>query len=93
MMLAKVIGTMNATLKHERLEGAKVLMLQPLGDDLAPKGAPFLAVDKLQAGVGTTVLAVKEGGSALLAYGDGKAPVHAAVLGIVDMVGEEVVSD
>lgn len=91
MLLAKVIGTMNATLKHPRLEGAKILMLQPLGDDLTPKGAPFLAVDKVQAGVGATVLAVKEGGSALMAYGDKQAPVHAAVLGIVDMVGDTIV--
>ena len=88
MMLAKVIGTMNATLKHPLLEGSKILMLQPLSENLEPKGAPFLAVDKVQAGVGATVLAVKEGGSAQIAYGSKEAPVHAAVLGIVDQVGD-----
>jgi ethanolamine utilization protein EutN len=91
MLLAKVIGTMNATLKHPRLEGAKVLMIQPLTDDLAPKGTPFLAIDTVQAGVGATVVAVREGGSALIAYGDKEAPVHAAILGIVDQVKGEPV--
>lgn len=91
MLLAKVIGTMNATLKHPRLEGSTILMLQPLSDDLTPKGAPFLAVDTVQAGVGATVLAVREGGSAQMAFGNKNAPVHAAILGIVDQVGDVVV--
>lgn len=84
MLIARVIGTMNATLKHPLLEGAKILLIQPLTDDLEPKGTPFLAIDTVQAGVGATVVAVREGGSALIAYGNKEAPVHAAILGIVD---------
>lgn len=88
MMLAKVIGTVTATLKHPRLEGHKLMMVQPLSDTLEPKGAPFIAVDTVQAGIGATVVLAREGGSALIAIGDKQAPVHAAILGIVDAVGD-----
>lgn len=92
MILAKVIGTMNATLKHPELEGRKILMIQPLTDELKPKGTPFLAIDNVQAGVGAIVLAVREGGSALIACGTKTAPIHAAILGIVDMVGDQTIA-
>jgi microcompartment protein CcmK/EutM len=88
MLIARVIGTINATLKHEAFEGHKILLVQPLTDDLKDKGDPFLAVDVVQAGVGATVLVAREGGSARIAVGDDHAPIHAAILGIVDMVGE-----
>lgn len=92
MLIAKVIGTMNATLKHPDYEGHKILLVQPLGDDLAEKGDAFLAVDTVQAGVGATVLVVREGGSARIAVGKDDAPVHAAILGIVDMVGDKTIA-
>jgi ethanolamine utilization protein EutN len=88
MLLAKVIGTMNATLKHESCEGHKLLLVQPLTEDLEPKGDPFIAVDSVQAGVGATVLVVREGGAARISAGQDDAPIHAAILGIVDMVGD-----
>jgi ethanolamine utilization protein EutN len=82
---------MNATLKHEAFKGLKVLLVQPLTDDLQEKGETFLAVDVVQAGIGATVLVAMEGGSARIAVGDDNAPVHAAILGIVDMVGDKTV--
>lgn len=90
MLIARVVGTMNATLKHPDFEGHKILLVQPLTDDLSKeKGEAFLAVDTVQAGVGATVLVVREGGSARIAVGKDDAPVHAAILGIVDMVGDQ----
>ena len=88
MLLARVIGTMNATLKHPAFEGHKILLVEPLSDELSRKGDPFLAVDCVQAGVGATVLVAREGGSARIAVGDDKAPIHAAILGIVDFAGD-----
>ncbi|MBM3269613.1 MAG: EutN/CcmL family microcompartment protein [Candidatus Sericytochromatia bacterium] len=91
MLIAKVVGTMNATLKHPAFEGRKILLVQPLTDDLREKGEVFLAVDTVQAGVGATVLVAREGGSARIAAGDESSPIHAAILGIVDMVGDQPV--
>ena len=89
MLIARVIGTMNATLKHPAYEGQKILLVEPLSDDtLERRGDPFLAVDCVQAGVGATVLVAREGGSARMAVGDDSAPIHAAIMGIVDFVGE-----
>jgi microcompartment protein CcmK/EutM len=48
-----------------------------------------VAVDTVQAGVGAIVLAGREGGSALIAAGEKNAPIHAAIFGIVDMVGDK----
>ena len=92
MLIAKVIGTMNATLKHPDYEGRTILLVQPLSDDLQEKGDPFLAVDTVQAGTGATVLGVREGGSARIAVGKDDAPIHAAILGIVDMVGDKTIA-
>ncbi len=88
MLLARVIGTMNATLKHPAYDGHKILLVEPLSDSLERKGDPFLAIDTVQAGVGATVLVAREGGSARMAVGDDKAPIHAAILGIVDFAGD-----
>lgn len=87
MMLGKVIGTVNSTLKHQDLEGRKLLLIQPLTEDLKSKGTPFVAVDLVQAGVGCTVLVGREGGSIKIAIGQ-ETPIHAAVWGIVDHVGD-----
>ncbi|HEY9765819.1 MAG TPA: EutN/CcmL family microcompartment protein [Chroococcales cyanobacterium] len=92
MMLGKVIGTVNSTLKHEALKGSKLLLVQPLSEDLASKGVAFVAVDTVQAGIGATVLVGREGGSARIAMGNDRAPVHAAIFGIVDLVKEQRIS-
>ncbi|HBN09268.1 MAG TPA: ethanolamine utilization protein EutN [Cyanobacteria bacterium UBA8530] len=89
MMLGKVIGTVNSTLKHEALKGSTLLLVQPLSEALAFKGVPFVAVDTVQAGVGATVLVGREGGSARMAMGNDQAPVHAAIFGIVDFVKDQ----
>ncbi|MBI6547049.1 MAG: EutN/CcmL family microcompartment protein [Cyanobacteria bacterium NC_groundwater_1444_Ag_S-0.65um_54_12] len=92
MLLAKVIGTMNATLKHPALVGQKILLVQPLSEQLMPKGIPFLAIDTVQAGIGSITLVSREGGSARISLGNDHAPVHAVILGIVDSSGERTVS-
>ena len=86
MTLARVIGTVVATQKHRKFEGAKLLMVQPLNLDDTPRGAALLAVDGVGAGVHEKVLIVLEGRAAGEALGRKAAPVDAAVIGIVDRV-------
>ena len=38
MMLARVVGTVVATQKHRKFEGAKLLLVQPLTLEDAPRG-------------------------------------------------------
>ena len=91
MRIARVVGTVVATRKNPKFEGAKLLLVQPLTLDRDPAGGALLAVDRLGAGVGETVLVVLEGKAAVRALGRPDAPVDAAVVGIVDTVSVEEV--
>ena len=42
MQLARVIGTVVATVKNEALEGRKLLVVQTLNKDLKPNGKPMV---------------------------------------------------
>ena len=86
MQIARVIGTLVATQKHRTLDGAKLLLVQPLTLDDQPRGAPLLTIDSVGAGVGEKVLIVIEGRAAGEALRRRAAPVDAAIIGIVDEV-------
>src|SRR5687767_12123599 len=86
MILARVTGTLVATQKNRKLEGAKLLLVQPLTLDDTPRGPELLAVDGVGAGVHEKVLVVLEGRAASDAIGKKAAPVDAAIVGIVDTV-------
>ena len=86
MQLARVTGTVVATRKHEKLLGAKLLLVQPLDAGGTAHGPPLLAVDAAQAGVGERVLVVQEGRAAVAAIRRPAAPADTAIVGIVDRV-------
>jgi microcompartment protein CcmK/EutM len=86
MQLARVVGTVVATQKHPKFEGAKLLLVQPITIDDKPRGTTLLAVDSVGAGVHERVLLVIEGRAAGEALGRKGAPVDAAIIGIVDSV-------
>ena len=86
MQIARVIGTVVATQKHRKFEGAKLLLVQPLNIDDTPRGNAMLAVDGVGAGVDEKVLVVLEGRAAGEALGKKGAPVDAAIIGIIDTV-------
>jgi ethanolamine utilization protein EutN len=86
VQIARVVGTVVATQKHRKFEGAKLLLVQPLNLDDTPRGAALLAVDGVGAGVSEKVLIVLEGRAAGEALGRKAAPVDAAIVGIVDTV-------
>ncbi|HWI52592.1 MAG TPA: EutN/CcmL family microcompartment protein, partial [Symbiobacteriaceae bacterium] len=57
MVLARVIGTVVATRKDDRLNGTKLQIVQPVSlSDLSPDGKPLVAVDAVGAGVGEIVM-------------------------------------
>lgn len=86
MRLGRVVGTVVATQKNAKLQGAKLLLIQPLTAGLEPVGHAVLAVDAAQAGEGEVVLLVVEGRAAMSALRRRGAPVDAAVVGVVDQV-------
>jgi ethanolamine utilization protein EutN len=90
MQIARVTGTVVATKKHAKFEGAKLLLVQPLTANDEPKGPELLAVDGVGAGVHEKVLIVLEGRAAGEALGQKGAPVDAAIVGIIDRVDVEL---
>lgn len=92
MQIGEVVGTVVATQKNRKLEGAKLLLVQPLTLEGAHRGTALLAIDAVGAGVGERVLIVIEGKAAGDALGRKAAAVDAAIIGIVDALehtGEE----
>jgi ethanolamine utilization protein EutN len=86
VQLGRVVGTVVATQKHRKFEGAKLLLVQPITLDDQPRGTTLLAVDAVGAGVNEKVLVVIEGRAAAEAVGRKGTPVDAAIIGIVDAV-------
>ena len=85
MLLAKVVGTVVATRKDERLVSNKLMVVRPVDPSGKFEGAYLVAVDTVDAGFGETVLIVS-GSSARMASGLKDCPVDAAIVGVVDQV-------
>lgn len=86
MLLAKVIGTVVSTAKHREFAGKTLLICRGLDEEQALVGNSFLAVDHSQAGVGDTVLVLREGNGIRQLLRAPSSPVRALVVGIVDHV-------
>ena len=86
MRIGRVTGAVVSTQKHEKLHGAKLLLVQPVSPDGHASGVTVLAVDAAQAGIGDKVLLVIEGRAAGQAVRRRAAPVDAAIVGVIDSV-------
>ena len=86
MLIGRVVGNLVSTQKNRKLEGTKLLLVQPLDLQGAPRGAAVIAIDSVDAGVGDRVLLVLDGKAAMAALDRGLAAVDAAVIGVVDAV-------
>jgi len=85
MLLARVVGTVVATRKDQRLESHKLLVVRGMDPTGKPEGNYLVALDTVDAGVGETVLVVS-GSSARMALGMKDTPVDAAIVGIIDQI-------
>jgi microcompartment protein CcmK/EutM len=92
MLIAKVIGTTVATIKNEKLEGRKLLILRETDETGEPTGKPYVAVDTVDAGIGDLVLTA-HGSSGRQTSITKDSPVDAVIMAVIDHleVGGEVV--
>ncbi|MFK5883093.1 MAG: EutN/CcmL family microcompartment protein [Candidatus Izemoplasma sp.] len=88
MQLAKVVGNLVSTHKNKTIKGKKLLLVQPIDEQLVPFGNEMLAVDGVGAGIGDTVLILAEGGSARMITNVESpiAPIELCIAGIVDSI-------
>jgi len=85
LRIGKIIGTVVATRKDEKLVGTKLMITQPLTYKLEPIGEPIIAVDTVGAGIGEIVL-FTTGTAGRIAAKKLDAPIDASIVGIVDNI-------
>jgi microcompartment protein CcmK/EutM len=91
MTLARVEGSVVATIHHPSFDARKMLIVQPLDENRVPVGESFLALDMVQAGVGDVVLVNREGnGNRQLLKMGPIVPVRSLIVGVVDRVDADV---
>ncbi len=86
MTLAKVIGTMVSTIKHPAFNNQSLFVVQPIDEDGKDLGESFIAADVAQAGVGDTVLILREGNGIRQIYKKEIWPIRSLIVGIVDHI-------
>jgi microcompartment protein CcmK/EutM len=84
MFVAKVIGNIVCTHKDENLRGLKLLIVQPVDDQLQDKGKPLVAIDTIgQSGEGDLVYLAKSKESSIPLNKE-LVPSDAGILGIIE---------
>lgn len=81
MIIGKVVGSVVATRKNANLIGQKLMIVEPIGKNNTKE--TIVAIDDVGAGIGEIVI-VAQGSAARIGCGHEKAPVDAAIVGIVD---------
>ena len=83
MKLCRVEGNVVATVHHPAYDGQKLMIVVPVDGS----GDSFLAVDRVQAGVGDLVIVNQEGnGNRQLLKMGANVPIRSLIVGIVDDV-------
>jgi ethanolamine utilization protein EutN len=88
MFFGRVIGTLVATVKDEKLKGHKLLVVQKVNYDGEDEGNPIIAMDFVQAGTGDFVFLAK-GKDAAFPLKNRNTPIEAGIMGIIDYVAVE----
>lgn len=88
MIVGKVTGSIVSTRKQENLVGNKFMIVEPL-NSMKGAGEQLVAIDNIGAGIGEYVM-VAQGSAARIGCGMDKAPVDAAIVGIIDDIGRLV---
>ena len=88
MQVGTVIGNVWATRKEDDLTGLKFLFVQPEGPDGSPIDTPFVALDRIGAGIGDKVM-VTRGSAARFVIRAQDAPIDAVIIGIIDSIDVE----
>ena len=84
MVLAEIVGTVVSTIHHKAYDGKRLMLCQPIAPDGAHTGNQIIALDRVQSGVGETVLILREGTGVRQLYGETDFPVRSVIVGIVD---------
>ena len=82
MLIGKIVGSVVATRKNEKLVGSKILEVRLIENEKETDKF-LIALDSVGAGIGERVL-ITTGSGARLALDNHTAPTDAVIVGIVD---------
>ena len=85
MYLGRVVGCVWCTAKDSRLDGMRMLIVQPVTPELKNTGKPLICTDSTGAGAGELIYWVR-GKEASFPFGTSEPPVDTTIVGIVDSV-------
>ena len=85
MFLGRVMGPVWATIKDHRLDGHRLLMVQPVTPELRPTGKRLICADWTGAGAGELVYWTRSR-EAAYAFLPEEVPVDSTIVGIVDSI-------
>jgi ethanolamine utilization protein EutN len=85
MQLARVVGSVVASVKEPRLTGMKLLLVEDAAPDGSSHGSAYVAADLVGAGETELVMVVR-GSTATRTIGIDGVPVDAAIVAIVESV-------
>ena len=83
MLIGKVVGSVVATQKDEKLDGRKLLVVQVHDHQNAPKDQYVVAVDSVQAGLGDMILYATGSSARQTTLTEGR-PCDAVIMAVVD---------
>ncbi|HWA27383.1 MAG TPA: EutN/CcmL family microcompartment protein [Lacunisphaera sp.] len=84
MNLARVDGTMVASVGHSSLAGRRSVICQLIDENGRDEGAPILAIDPLGAGLHERVILSTDGAATRALVGDPHTPLRNLIIGLVD---------
>jgi ethanolamine utilization protein EutN len=86
MIIGKVVGNVVTTVSHQDYKDRRLLVVQPLTVAGEPANDDFIALDNSHAGIGDTVLVLREGSGARQVLKNPDACVISVIVGIIDSV-------
>jgi ethanolamine utilization protein EutN len=92
MRLAKVVGTVVATVKDPVLTGHKLLVIQPLDGNEKPVGKLMVSLDSVGAGVGELVFWCR-GKESSFPFMPDEVPTDCTITGIVDSINIDLLKE
>lgn len=86
MELGKVVGTVVTSVGHEHYKNRRILIIRSLTTQSESSSDDFIALDNSQAGIGDTVLVLREGTGARQVLENPTSSIISVIVGIVDSV-------
>lgn len=86
MRLARVIGNAISVSKHERLEGIKLLIIEPIDPEGKKISKPIIVADYLNSAAGSLVFWIEDGVTICKWMGMDSIPLRGSIVGQVDEI-------